>query len=252
MEVDQNIIYDELKSKLQLLENALIDLKDDPTDLETINEIFRAIHTIKATADLLFIFDIVTLVSSAEDVLTEVRNGKLKVDEDFVSLFFEFKEYLSIVLFNILSGIFDDEVTQRLFIHFQQEFKLLLDKQYIHTKTILVIDESALVRYAIKKVAIDNGYKVMMSDNLIRGKQKLQQYHIDLVFCDIMSKDVETKSSISTIRAGESCKNLKVVLLTDKLDTNLKHYAQDVMANAWIKKPLDLDKVKLILNKLLG
>ena len=77
MEIEQNIFFDEFKNKLIILENSLMDVQNNDYNKEDINEIFRAIHTIKGTSDLLGIFDVVSICHKAEDLLEYVRSETL-------------------------------------------------------------------------------------------------------------------------------------------------------------------------------
>jgi len=48
-----NIFYDEFMSKLESMEDVLISIDVENSDMKKLNELFRAIHTIKGTADIL-------------------------------------------------------------------------------------------------------------------------------------------------------------------------------------------------------
>ena len=256
MEIDQNIIYDELRTKIRTFENALIDLREDPEDMELVNSLFRAIHTIKATADLLFIFDVVTSSHKLEDILDKVRNSKLKLTPNIIKLLFEFKDYLGIILFNVSSGIFDDESAQRLFNYFQQEFDKFLHGGIANEiPTVMIVDMSAFTRYAMKKIVLDNDYKAIISDDLESAYTKLEQLKqdnidVDLLFVDIPSYDDEDlKAILQNIKKIH--KTIKIVLIVTKMTQEIKEYAKDISATAWVSKPIQEHKVKMILDKLL-
>jgi two-component system chemotaxis sensor kinase CheA len=252
MDIDQNIIYDELRTKIQTFENTLIDLQDDPEDIELVNSLFRAIHTIKATADILFIFDVVISSHKLEDILDQVRNGKLKLTPNIIKLLFEFKDYLSIILFNVSSGIFDDESAQRLFNYFQQEFDNILHNGMIHEiATVMIVDTSAFTRYAIKKIVLDSDYKAIISDNLDNAYKKLNKENkISLLFISVPSYDDQNiKSKLQHIKLLN--KNIKIVLIVAKMTQEIKQYAKEILATAWVSKPIQEHKIKIILDKLL-
>ena len=76
--MDENIFYDEFMNKLQCMENALLDV---PSGTYDIDEIFRSVHTIKGTADLLGMTDVVNITHKAENLLEDIRSGKLILDK---------------------------------------------------------------------------------------------------------------------------------------------------------------------------
>ncbi|KNC68259.1 chemotaxis protein CheA [Pseudoalteromonas ardens] len=82
----------ESKELLADMENSLLDMEasDAGADQEeTINAIFRAIHTIKGSAGL-FGFDyVVSLTHIAETVLDDVRNGNREMSKALLSLYLE-------------------------------------------------------------------------------------------------------------------------------------------------------------------
>ncbi|MEA3512639.1 MAG: Hpt domain-containing protein [Campylobacterota bacterium] len=257
MEIDQNIFYDEFKAKLQSLENSLIDLRDDITNKELINDIFRSIHTIKGAADLLFMFDVVSLSHKSEDILSEIREDKKRLNIDLINLLFEFKEYIALVVYNTSCGIFDDEATQNLAIYFNTEFEKVLNGEYgtfeddVKQKTILVVDESTIIRYMIKNIAVSKGYNVLMSDNGIDGLHKIHTNDIDIVFSTVNKECVEIKDMINGIKNDILYDHITIVMLVDKMDFTLQEYGKKIHAKAWLSRPIDENKLLLVLDKLL-
>jgi len=256
MEIEQNIFFDEFKNKLIILENSLIDIRNGKYSQEEINEIFRAIHTIKGTADLLGMFGVVSLTHKAEDLLQYVREDKIKIDTEICSLFLELKNFIALVVDNVSQGIFDDSDSEKLFIEFEKEFNYHIRvaetsvHQYEEVKTILVIDDSALVRYTIKKIASDAGYNVLTSDNTDDGWQKIKDNAVDILFCDFSLSDDSSLSLVKKIRNDYNKKDLLVVMLLSKYDKQFNALGKSISAKAWLGKPVEENKLKLILEKL--
>ncbi len=91
-EEDRQILRDfvgESNENLDTIEVNLINLEQDPEDLETLNSIFRPFHTIKGVSGFLNLRDINKLSHSAENLLDKARNGDLKVDEDIIDVVLE-------------------------------------------------------------------------------------------------------------------------------------------------------------------
>lgn len=89
---DKQILRDfvgESRESLDAIEVALIDLEQDPEDLETVNSIFRPFHTIKGVSGFLNLKEINKLAHSAENLLDKARNGKIKVGESVIDVVLE-------------------------------------------------------------------------------------------------------------------------------------------------------------------
>jgi len=257
MEVDQNIFFDEFNNNVISLENALIDLKNGDSSDEVINEIFRDIHTIKGTSDLLGLFALVGITHKAEDLLDAIRNKKISISEEICSLFIEFKDYIALSIKNVSMGIFDDEVVESLTIYFEKEFDKYLHQdlneavQEIATKTLLIVEDSTIVRYMIKKIAIDNGYNVYIANNGKDGYQKILNFDIDLILCDFSTQNIGIKDMITNIKQNIRYDQIPIVMIIDHINQELVEYGKSVGANAWVSKPVKSDKLLTILNKLL-
>ena len=78
-----HIFLDESRENLQSIERGLLELEKSPHDLEIINEIFRAMHTIKGGAGLMGFGSIGLLALQMECIFAGLRSSAAKVDEQF-------------------------------------------------------------------------------------------------------------------------------------------------------------------------
>ena len=76
----------ESRELLEDMESALLRVTHEADPSDSINEIFRAAHTIKGSAGLFGLDFIVNFAHVAESVLDRVRDGALPIDEAVVSL----------------------------------------------------------------------------------------------------------------------------------------------------------------------
>ena len=257
MEIEQNIFFDEFKNKLIILENSLIDIQNGNYNQEDINEVFRAIHTIKGTSDLLGMFDVVSISHKAEDLLQYVREDKIKMNSDICKLFIELKNFIALAVDNISQGIFDDNTIEKLYIDLEKEINYQIHiaetakYEYEEVKTILVVDDSAIVRYSIKKLAKDEGYNVLTTDNAADALIKIEENAVDLLCGDFSTPNDSMLNLVKTIRADVYKQDLPIVMLLSQIDKDLNKIGKLISAKAWLKKPLDEKKLKLVLSKLL-
>ena len=95
---------EEAWESLQASENLLIELENNPTSKELVNELFRAVHTVKGGSRLIEIKKIETLSHELETVLDFVRSDKLILDARLIDISLECIKRI---------GIITDEVAHR-------------------------------------------------------------------------------------------------------------------------------------------
>lgn len=91
MDVSQylEIFLDETNEHLQNLNTQILSLEQDPENMDTINEIFRAAHSLKGMAGTMGYKRMQTLTHDMENVFSEVRNGTIKVNADMIDVLFQ-------------------------------------------------------------------------------------------------------------------------------------------------------------------
>lgn len=87
------IFAQEAEELLTDMENALLALETKPDDSETINSLFRAMHTIKGSSGLFGFNPIVSFTHEAESVLDKVRNGERTIDAALISILLDSKDH---------------------------------------------------------------------------------------------------------------------------------------------------------------
>ena len=91
MDVSQylEIFLDETTEHLQNLNTQNLTLEQEPENMDTINEIFRAAHSLKGMAGTMGYKRMQTLTHDMENVFSEVRNGNIKVKANMIDLLFQ-------------------------------------------------------------------------------------------------------------------------------------------------------------------
>lgn len=103
MDVSQylEIFIDETKEHLQSLNTQILDLEQEPDNENTINEIFRAAHSLKGMSGTMGYKRMQLLTHHMENVLSEVRNGTVKVKANLIDVLFQcldaLEEYLACI-----------------------------------------------------------------------------------------------------------------------------------------------------------
>ena len=84
-----SMFLEESLDNLQTLNESLLELEQNPEDIDKVNEIFRVAHTIKGMAATMGFNDLAELTHKMEDVLSEFREGELMVTQDVVTVLFD-------------------------------------------------------------------------------------------------------------------------------------------------------------------
>ena len=242
--MEENFIFDEILNKINVMNNILIDIKDGTKDIEKINELFRAMHTIKGTADLIFMSDIVDIIHKSEDLLQAIRDGKIEFDSVFAKLFIEIKDYIKLIVVNTNEGFTDDETVEALKLYFDKKFEAF------QVKSILLItdDENA------SKIKADElmGYTVVKAHDFIGAHKALKFCKISMLFLDVYQREELSLKFIDTLKNKPEYRYLPVVLIVPEHYKNLKSIGQQACARAWLTRPLNKVKFFMIIKKILG
>lgn len=103
MDVSQylEIFIEETKEHLQNLNEHILVLEKEPENEATINEIFRAAHSLKGMAGTMGYKKMQQLTHDMESVFSEIRNGKMKASSELVDIVFKGLDTLEAYLANI-------------------------------------------------------------------------------------------------------------------------------------------------------
>jgi len=80
---------EEGKEHLQMMNDNLLRIEKNPDDISIINEIFRSAHTLKGMSSTMGFTKLSTLTHDMEDLLQEIRSGKLYVSPGITDLLFK-------------------------------------------------------------------------------------------------------------------------------------------------------------------
>ncbi|WP_121063926.1 chemotaxis protein CheA [Chachezhania antarctica] len=87
--------FEECEELLETLSDGLASLEEGADDSETVNSIFRAVHSIKGSAGAFHLNALAEFSHIFENVLDLLREGKLSADEDLMPLLYAAGDHLS-------------------------------------------------------------------------------------------------------------------------------------------------------------
>ncbi|MFC3116268.1 chemotaxis protein CheA [Cellvibrio fontiphilus] len=100
--------FAEAEDLLNSMESALLRLDEGDSDPETINEIFRAAHTIKGSAGLFGLDDIVAFTHTVENLLDRARDSTITIGGDLLSILLPCRDHIALLIDNALQGRAND------------------------------------------------------------------------------------------------------------------------------------------------
>ena len=108
-----DLFIDETKEHLQSLNEHILVLEKEPENEDTINEIFRAAHTLKGMAGTMGFARMQRLTHDLENVFSEIRNGNMKANAKLIDVLFRgldaLESYLDVISSEGNEGTEDNE-----------------------------------------------------------------------------------------------------------------------------------------------
>lgn len=89
MDAQKELYREEAYELLAVLEDSLLELERNPSDMETVGRVFRAMHTIKGSGAMFGFDAIAAFTHTIETVYDLVREGALMVTQELISLTLE-------------------------------------------------------------------------------------------------------------------------------------------------------------------
>ncbi|MEG1003083.1 chemotaxis protein CheA [Clostridium sp.] len=169
-----SMFLEEVIENLQSLNESLLDLERDPHDIEKINEIFRASHTIKGMAATMGFNKMAELTHRMEDILAKLRNGELIANEGITTILFKCLDTLEKIIDSIrLKGEEIDSIDEVLLrleeitrtTYYNVNNEVINDERFqLNEYDIAVINKALHSNYNAYEIEID-----LMEDTLLKS-----------------------------------------------------------------------------------
>ncbi len=91
----RDTFFEECEELLEALDEGLTAISENSSDSDTVNAVFRAVHSIKGGAGAFALDDLVEFAHKFETVFDEVRSERLTIDADLMSLLFRAGDHLN-------------------------------------------------------------------------------------------------------------------------------------------------------------
>ncbi len=119
-------------------------------------------------------------------------------------------------------------------------------------KNILVIDDLADSRLILRIYLSKQGYSVITAKDGVEALTMIAANKPALIISDIMMHKMGGVEFIETLKAKILFGNIPVILMSNKEKALVNPIAKDLMAYAFLEKPLDLAKLKRVVQSILS
>ncbi|MCK5820046.1 MAG: chemotaxis protein CheA [Psychromonas sp.] len=275
MQQFDQVFFEEMTDHLEEMESLLLEMSEDDDNLDALNAIFRAAHSIKGGAGIFGYDDISSVTHILENVLDRLRNNELVLTKAMIDAFLDARDVLALLK---NSHQFDDEESvpdSRVTGICDQLKCLALDLQdegavessaslseILSKKEINHVDELTVVEKAKIKILLVEDSKVnqMVANHTLKklgfenisvaedGKETLDKLNasldvpFDLILLDCQMPIMDGYQATQAIRlgrAGDPHVNITIIAMTAMAGDAEKEKCLNVGMDDYLLKPIN-------------
>ncbi|WP_428909629.1 chemotaxis protein CheW [Niallia sp. Krafla_26] len=237
METNQylEVFLDESREHLQAVNDNILKLEKEPTNIEIINEIFRSAHTLKGMSATMGFDDIAALTHKMENVFDQIRNNKINVSSKVIDIIFLAIEYLEEMVQSISEGKDGKkdvtELVKRLEQLVQVEIVPSASKQQDSKveESVMGLDLDEYQRTIIKH-GIRQGFFAYQVTVELREDCMLKGVRAYMVFeqMENHAEIIKTVPATEKIEEGDFEQTFSLLLLTKEMNEDIKKLISNV------------------------
>jgi two-component system, cell cycle response regulator DivK len=119
-------------------------------------------------------------------------------------------------------------------------------------RSILIIDDDSKNIFALTAVLKARGYKCVSATSAEEGFSKLKENNdVGVLLLDMMMPDTDGYAMLEILRNDPEHKKLPVIAVTAQAMAGDKERCIEAGADDYVSKPVDIDKLEVILKKLI-
>ncbi|WP_134700394.1 chemotaxis protein CheA [Ammoniphilus sp. YIM 78166] len=235
MEQYLDMFIEESKEHLQAINENLLRLEGEPGNTGIVNDIFRSAHTLKGMSATMGFEDMANLTHEMENVLDQVRNGKLGVKSSMMDTLFRCVDILESMVYSIAQG--GDgrhDVTYVL-----QDLRSILSGEIVPSPPVVAPAPSSEsgptmpfddYEWTVIKQSIDSGFSVFQIDTVVRENCVLKAARAYMVFDQLESNGdiIKAIPSVEELEEEKFDQHFQVVLITKKTKEELEKLVMSV------------------------
>jgi len=108
----------------------------------------------------------------------------------------------------------------------------------MRSKTILVVDDSAVMRQMTTAVLEEAGYRVLLAEDGDAALAHLNRETVDLVLTDWIMMPMDGGELTRQLRLRSDCAQVPILVLSTVSHADSKSEARNAGASGWLSKPV--------------
>ena len=235
----QDIFLEEADEQLQELNQSLLELEKNPENLEIINNIFRAAHSLKSSAAFVGLNELSDLAHMMENLLQGIRDGSMKITPEIVDIIFKCFDEIHNIIDTIASGEKPEQDLQWLI----NDIKAICDKSAKPAeekkKKAMETVTDGTGEYEVHKTILDNEVRRRIKAGMEAGKScievtvfidskaQMKWVKAQLVVSNMakIGEILATFPPIEDFNDDEMNNVIKIILLTDASNEDIRRAA---------------------------
>ena len=114
-------------------------------------------------------------------------------------------------------------------------------------KKILVVDDDEKICWAFEQFLAEEGYKPIIANNAEEGLRQIESENPDIILLDVRLPGMSGLDALKQVKSMQPDAIAVVMTAYDDVDTTIQ--AMKLQAFDFLPKPIDLDKVKAVLDR---
>ncbi|UTR12076.1 chemotaxis protein CheA [Evansella sp. LMS18] len=218
-----DMFLDESREHLQAVNDHLLVLEKNPSEVSLVNEIFRSAHTLKGMAATMQFEDIASLTHQMENVLDLIRNEKLSVTTEVIDITFEAVESLE----EMVEDISRDGTGKKDVSHLVSRLEQIEKRSSSEPNNPAQMEPPSLpssdisldeYQDTVVNQAKEQGYQAMQLNISLQEDCLLKAVRVFMVFevLDKAGEVIKAVPSVEELEQEEFDRNFSVILLTEE------------------------------------
>lgn len=226
-----NDFIEEAMMHIKVVEKKILQLVENKKDSEAINEIFRAVHSIKGAAGFFKFDKIVQVAHSMENLFGEIRNNTYSIGEEDIDILLSANDYLKLLVDSISNpeNIDISEITESIQKILKKDTLNINEKEASAVAGLnLSIIDSKRVPFEIPDDIIAKAKKrghmfyeiiININENLVENHQKIDEF---MKILESIGEVIDTYTSTETyLSTSDVNQRIVHILISSVLERNL-------------------------------
>ncbi|ABD03007.1 MULTISPECIES: response regulator [unclassified Synechococcus] len=118
------------------------------------------------------------------------------------------------------------------------------------TKTVLVIDDSIMIRKMVASILADQ-FQVVEAKDGLTGLEAAKKHHPDLILLDFVMPKMDGYDTLQAIRREDSLKNTPIIMMSGLKEQVTARIPEPFVDFDFIEKPFEADALLALIQKVL-